>query len=224
VRQRHRIPRKTKSKEDEARMSKYYDVNDLLAEEETLPTVFNTSVYGLGRALDPACDSEDLPASSSVTLPFWLADFLSSKKMLKPLMPKFLKKRLRDELQGEAGCVDLRERCKFFYGLGRKLCGMQDLDGSEELSEFLLNTFTSRFKGMLTNSHICSNETRETYNKVLSNEELELFTSAQTSSQEFEKWIYSKSNRIESRIKRRKRQREWDSQDFRVRTRPVVAA
>ena len=81
--------------------------------------------------------------------------------------------RLRDELQGEAGCVDLRERCKFFYGLGRKLCGLQDLDGSEELSEFLLNTFTSRFKGMLTNSHVCSNETRETYNKVLSNEELE---------------------------------------------------
>lgn len=81
--------------------------------------------------------------------------------------------RLRDELQGEAECVDLRERCKFFYGLGRKLCTLQDLDGNEELAEFFLNTFTQRFKGMLTNSHVCSNETREAYSKVLSNEELE---------------------------------------------------
>ena len=205
-------------------MAKYYDVNDVLAEEEPLPTVFNTAVYGLGRALDPSCDSEDLPVSSSVNLPFWLVENLSKRKILKPLMPKFLKKRLRDELQGEAECVDLRERCKFFYELGRKLCRLQDLDGSEELSDFLLNTFTSRFKGMLTNSHVCSNETREAYSKVLSNEELELFTSAQMSSKAFEKWIYSKTNRIESRIKRRRKQREWDSQDFRMRTRPVVAA
>ena len=69
-------------------MSKYYDADDILAEEETLPTVFNTSVYGLGRALDPSCDSEDLPVGSSVNLPFWLANFLSQRKMLKPQMPK----------------------------------------------------------------------------------------------------------------------------------------
>jgi len=205
-------------------MAKYYDVDDILAEQETLPTVFNTEVYALGRALDPSCDSENLPAGSSVNLPFWLADFLSHRKMLKPHLPKFLKKRLRDELQGEAGCVDLRDRCKFFYELGRKLCTLSELDGSEDLSEFLLNTFTSRFKEMLTTSHVCSNETRETYSKVLTNEELELFTRAQASSKAFERWIYSKSTVISSRIKRNKRKREWEGQEFRFRTRPVVSA
>ena len=66
-------------------MAKYYDVDDILAEQETLPTVFNTEVYALGRALDPSCDSENLPAGSSVNLPFWLADFLSHRKMLNAL-------------------------------------------------------------------------------------------------------------------------------------------
>ncbi|QDZ18129.1 subunit Psf3 of DNA replication GINS complex [Chloropicon primus] len=205
-------------------MAKYYDVDDILAEEETLPTVFNTSVYGLGRALDPSCDSKDLPVGSNVNLPFWLADFLSRRKMLKPHLPKFLKKKLRDELQGEAECVDLRDRCKFFYELGRKLCTLQNLDGSEDLSAFLLNTFTSRFTGMLTTSHICSNEKRQNYTKVLSNEELELFVRAQASSKAFEKWIYSKGLKISSRIKRNKRKREWEGQEFRFRTRPVVSA
>ena len=207
-------------------MSKYYDADDILAEEETLPTVFKTSVYGLGRALDPSCDSEDLPVGSSVTLPFWLANFLSQRKMLKPQMPKFLKKKLRDELQGEAECVDLRDRCKCFYELGRKLCTLQDLDGSEDLAEFLLNTFTSRFKGMLTISHVCSNETRQKYDRVLSNEELVLFSRAQASSKAFEKWIYSNGLVISSRIGRKRRQREWEGQDFRFRTRsePVISA
>ena len=50
-----------------------------------------------------------------------------------------------------------------------------------------------------------------------------VFTSAQTSSKAFEKWIYSKSNRIESRLKRKRSAKEWDAQDFRFSTRPVVA-
>ena len=69
-----------------------------------------------------------------------------------------------------------------------------------------------------------SNETRETYSKVLTNEELELFTRAQASSKAFERWIYSKSTVISSRIKRNKRKREWEGQEFRFRTRPVVSA
>ena len=45
--------------------------------------------------------------------------------------------------------------------------------GNQELGEFLLKTFTSRFKDMLIGSHVCSNATRETYNKMMANEELQ---------------------------------------------------
>jgi len=73
---------------------------------------------------------------------------------------------------------------------------------------------------------VCSNETRQKYDRVLSNEELVLFSRAQASSKAFEKWIYSNGLVISSRIGRKRRQREWEGQDFRFRTRsePVISA
>ena len=97
-----------------------------------------------------------LPVISKVALPFWLAEFLSKRKMLTPMVPSYLKKRfvcasvasktmpppvsyrtvvsfflhptrLRDDLQGESGSVDLRGKCRFFYEVGRKLCTLPDL-------------------------------------------------------------------------------------------------
>jgi GINS complex subunit 3 len=51
---------------------KFLDIDEILAEEERIACIFSLDASGLG-TLDPTSNEEDLPASSKVELPLWLA-------------------------------------------------------------------------------------------------------------------------------------------------------
>ena len=65
-------------------MSKYFDVHSFLAEQETVPVVFNSGCTGLGKEMDKQCDGHDLPSYAEVMLPFWLVPKLFEQNMVAP--------------------------------------------------------------------------------------------------------------------------------------------
>ena len=69
-------------------MSKYFDVHSFLAEQETVPVVFNSGCTGLGKEMDKQCDGHDLPSYAEVMLPFWLVPKLFEQNMVAPSLPE----------------------------------------------------------------------------------------------------------------------------------------
>lgn len=51
---------------------RFLDIDEILAEEERMSCVFSLDASGLG-SLDPTSNEEDLPATSKIELPLWLA-------------------------------------------------------------------------------------------------------------------------------------------------------
>ncbi len=99
----------------------YFSMEAILAEEDRVPVVFNTTAASLG-FLDPGCKDEDLPAKSRVVrpihppthstssqrpthlplikqeLPLWLAQSLEAKNMVRLELPKHYTARFREDL------------------------------------------------------------------------------------------------------------------------------
>jgi GINS complex subunit 3 len=76
---------------------KYLDIDEILSEEERMPSVFNLDASGLG-CLDSTNHSPDLPAHSKVELPLWLAHVLSDKNMVNMEVPKHYGVRIREDI------------------------------------------------------------------------------------------------------------------------------
>ncbi|EMS62913.1 hypothetical protein TRIUR3_20793 [Triticum urartu] len=150
----------------------YYNVDDILMEEELISVVFQVTANGVGM-LDPGAERNShlfllpwkmkwriLPGSNKkrndlilyvqvekgakVDLPFWLAHgMLSLEQAVSINVPPCFTQKTRKEIQADAACVDLRVRCPHFYELG---CKIVPLVGDKSIGQFLRYAFTSRYK------------------------------------------------------------------------------
>ncbi|CAB4300806.1 unnamed protein product [Prunus armeniaca] len=75
------------------KMSSYYDIDDILVEEQVEP-------------------------GSKVELPYWLAHELHLRKVAKMKVPACFNQRTKLELGADGASVDLRSRCLYFYEFG----------------------------------------------------------------------------------------------------------
>ena len=96
-------------------MSKYFDVHSFLAEQETVPVVFNSGCTGLGKEMDKQCDGHDLPSYAEVMLPFWLVPKLFEQNMVAPSLPECFDERVWMVVHAEPRNVPIREFCHFRF-------------------------------------------------------------------------------------------------------------
>jgi GINS complex subunit 3 len=102
-------------------MPGYYDIDDILMEEEPISVVFQVSANGVG-LLDPGAERNSVEKGAKVDLPFWLAHgLLSLEQAVSINVPPCFTQKTRKEIQADAACVDLRIRCPYFYELGCKI-------------------------------------------------------------------------------------------------------
>ncbi|WVZ94048.1 hypothetical protein U9M48_039990 [Paspalum notatum var. saurae] len=102
-------------------MSGYYDIDDILMEDEPISVVFQVTANGVG-LLDPGAESNCVEKGAKVDLPFWLAHgLLSLEQAVSINPPPCFTQKTRKEIQADAACVDLRVRCPYFYELGCKI-------------------------------------------------------------------------------------------------------
>ncbi|XP_078447680.1 DNA replication complex GINS protein PSF3-like [Wolffia australiana] len=182
-------------------MANYYNVDDILMEEEPILSIFQVKASGVG-LLDPGSESNCVETGAKVDVPFWLAHELHLRQAVSLVVPPCFSQRTRKEVQADAACVDLRSRCPFFYELG---CKIFPLVNDKSIGQFLLYTFTSRYKEMLSKAHSGPVSTSPRYVPRLTHEETQLFRAAQSSIAAFRKWRVGGSRMEKASILGRKR-------------------
>ncbi|XP_034599989.1 DNA replication complex GINS protein PSF3 isoform X1 [Setaria viridis] len=173
-------------------MPGYYDIDDILMEDEPISVVFQVTANGVG-LLDPGAESNFVEKGAKVDLPFWLAHgLLSLEQAVSMNPPPCYTQKTRKEIQADAACVDLRVRCPYFYELG---CKIVPLVNDKSIGMFLRYAFTSRYKEVLSKSHSSSTMTVPKFVPRLTKEETrdslcfrQVFESARESMAAFKKW------------------------------------
>lgn len=167
-------------------MANYYDIDDILAEEEMVPAVFQQAADGVG-LLDSSDDTNTVEAGSKAELPFWLSRDLHVRGVVSVDVPTYFRKasRTRKELVADAAHVDLRSRCQYFFELGLKIA---PLVGDRTIGSFLLLAFQTRYKEVLIKAHTAAPAVAPKHLSLLTNEETKLYEAGQSSTAAFKKW------------------------------------
>ncbi|XP_068669401.1 DNA replication complex GINS protein PSF3-like [Aristolochia californica] len=165
-------------------MANYYNIDDILMEEELVSVVFQVGANGVG-LLDPGCETNDVEKGAKVDLPFWLAHELYSRQVVSINVPTCFSQKTWKEVQADAACVDLRSRCPYFYELG---CRVAPLVGDRSIGSFLLYTFAGRYKEALCKGHSAGFNSTPKFLPLLTKEESQLFEAARSSMAAYKKW------------------------------------
>ncbi|KAI8023549.1 hypothetical protein ACSBR2_006049 [Camellia fascicularis] len=165
-------------------MSQYYDIDDIIAEDELVPAVFQVSANGVG-LFDSSDETNKVEQGSKVELPFWLARELHLRQAVSINLPHCFNQKTREELAADAAHVDLRNRCPYFYELGRKLF---TLVGDKTIGTLLLAAFQTRYREVLIKAQTAALAVAPKFLTLLTKEETKLYEAAQSSMVAFKKW------------------------------------
>jgi GINS complex subunit 3 len=165
-------------------MSKYYDLNDILVEDEVVSTVFHHKANGVGN-LDPGSEDDNVEKGAVVELPLWLAQDLSRRKIIQVNLPPCFGAKVRKEVQADPACVNLRSKCPYFYEMG---CKLADITGDPSLGGFLLSTLRGRYRDILCKALTSTITSTPKFMTLLTQEETHLFEAGRDSMRTFQKW------------------------------------
>ena len=127
----------------------YLNLDEILSEEERMPSIFLIDGSGLGH-LDSTNDLIDLPANTKIELPFWLVQTLLEKNMIEIELPKHYGSRIREDIMAGALAVPLREYSFYYFEVGWKL---SKLTRDNDLRKTLRIAFTGdRYKALMARS------------------------------------------------------------------------
>ncbi|KAI3817232.1 hypothetical protein L1987_11021 [Smallanthus sonchifolius] len=164
-------------------MARYYDIDDILADEELVPAVFLEAVNGVG--LLESNDTNRVEPRSKVELPFWLASELHLRQAATVSLPPCFNKKTREEIGADGAHVDLRSRCSYFYDLG---CKIVRLIGDKTIGSLLLVAFQTRYKEVLIKAHTSASAMAPKFLSLLTKEETKLYDAAKSSTAAFKTW------------------------------------
>ncbi|CAI7764299.1 unnamed protein product [Closterium sp. NIES-53] len=174
-------------------MSNYYDLDDILAEDEKLPVTFRTGATGVGRALDPSTDADDLAVGAKVDLPVWMVPALAKRNMVSALEPRMFGERIRKEVQADAACVNLRACSPYYYSLGTKIAPwVRD----KTLTRFLFTTFVERYADLLTRAFVLPEKEVPRVRRLLPKEEQQLLSAGYAAMRRYTAWQEQSCNRL----------------------------
>nr|XP_043613843.1 DNA replication complex GINS protein PSF3-like [Erigeron canadensis]XP_043613844.1 DNA replication complex GINS protein PSF3-like [Erigeron canadensis] len=164
-------------------MAQYYDLDDILADEELVPVVFLEAVNGIG--LVDSTETVRVEPKSKAELPFWLAKELHLRQAVSVSVPPCYNNKTREEIGADGAHVDLRSRCSYFYELG---CKIVQLIGDKTIGSLLLVAFQTRYKEVLIKAHTAASVLTPKYLSLLTKEETKLYDAAKSSAVAFKTW------------------------------------
>jgi len=103
-------------------MEDYYDLDNILSEEEKIPVSFLYPAWQLG-FLDPGSGEEDLKRGAKVEVSVWLGKELQKNKYISLETPKLYGPKMRGALNADSQIISLHST-PFFYHLGSLLAAM----------------------------------------------------------------------------------------------------
>jgi GINS complex subunit 3 len=159
-------------------MSRFFSIDDILAEDERMPLKWLSDAVGVGY-LDPSNGSDDVSSGSTMELPFWLAEVLKGKGHVDMSLPAVYSRKSRADIMADAVSARLREKSPFFYLVGLRL-GPLLSSGVEAaaLSKDVHQTLADRAAGILRTAKSGLGEDVSRYRNLLTDLEQQIFDSA----------------------------------------------
>lgn len=125
----------------------YYDLDDIIKDQQTIPCRFNVTVPNLGFLIDSP--GTEIKKDSTVNLPVWLVRMLtlipissdSDTPFISPLPTREFSPKVINALKSDPINVDLKLLSTVYYPLARQWLQMVD---SPALAEVLVDAFKAR--------------------------------------------------------------------------------
>ncbi|KAF9594275.1 hypothetical protein IFM89_028932 [Coptis chinensis] len=146
-------------------MASYYDIDDIIMEDEVLVPVFQIVANGVGM-LDPGAERNCVCLERNTD---WRSGWT------------------RKEIQADVACVDLKSRCSYFYELGCKVAPLFALMAKPECPAKNWKGH-GRYKEVLSKAHSAAFIMAPKFLTLLTKEETQLYEAARSSMTAFKKW------------------------------------
>lgn len=167
----------------------YWDIDDILAEEESVTIKVTKDFEGLG-FLNPVANDINLKKSSRLAVPLWLGSLMAMREMVNIEVPKFYGESYRNTLEADPRIISLKERSNYFFEVGGKLSSL--LEGAN-LIELLLKVFISRVLHLFNE---ITNNSDPKIVKKLTEIELEIYERGMKTFRELHDWQERKFDMI----------------------------
>ncbi|CAG9313262.1 unnamed protein product [Blepharisma stoltei] len=166
----------------------YWDIDDILAEEEPIPVKTTKELKGLG-FLDITNKPLDLPAESRFQAPLWLAAILQRTETDIEL-PKYFRTSYRASLEADPSIVSLKAQSQYFFEVGTKLTEIAEDD---DLKQLLLKVLMKRIKFLIG---YIENKSNPNILKRLTELEISIYEKGRKTMIELEDWRERKYEKI----------------------------
>ena len=187
--------------------SKYWDIDDFLAEDELITAQAEQKCYNLA-VLDNSAkkDEMDLEAGAKVDIPLWLALRLGSHEFVGVDIPVIFRERFKKVLMADPSVVNLRDKSPYYYEIGIKLCEYIE---DKTLIPLMCTVFLTRAKAIIRKSFCSSSEESNVFMKKLTNTERRLFEYGRDSITSYKFWKddtenamqFTNANRLRKKVK-----------------------
>lgn len=167
----------------------YWDIDDILAEEEQINIQVTEEIHGVG-FLNPAANSINLQKASRLTVPLWLGTTMAMRQLATIEVPKYYGESYRNTLEADPSIISLKDRSTYFFEVGGKLSSL--LEGTN-LIELLLKVFIARV------IHLYNQITHSTDPRIvkkLTELELEIYEKGMKTHREMHDWQERKFDMI----------------------------
>ncbi|KAL4472859.1 hypothetical protein ABPG72_020593 [Tetrahymena utriculariae] len=197
----------------------YYDIDDILSEDEKVNVKFNEICVGIG-FLDQHqefSDGKDIPKGTVLEMPFWLgvqlAQTISVSKQSNfeedtPIavleIPKIYRSQFQNSLLADPTVINLREKSNYFYEFGLKMAEYLE---DPKLIDILICVFLKRAKQFAKLSFSLIIQQCDDMILRMTHSELNIFNSGRKISmelrqQKFDETQNSHYNQIFTKLKR----------------------
>lgn len=175
--------------------SKYWDIDDILAEDDNVTVIAMHKGYKLS-FLDPNANKteKDLEEGTKTEIPLWLAHRLSVHKFLAVESPLPYREKFKKALLADPTVINLRDKSAYYYERAIRLADI--LEDSGSISEVLPEIFLKRIKGLLKTAQHMPLEESTSFTKKLTNIERHIFESGRDAIINYKMWKDDTSNLI----------------------------
>ncbi|KAM9956868.1 hypothetical protein ACTFIR_003603 [Dictyostelium discoideum] len=170
----------------------YFDINDILAEEQKITCNFFYDAYNLGQ-LEEGSRDPDMKKGSKVDLPYWMALALAKSNFVSVIMPPEYQDEYKNKLIADPNVISMR-LFPYYDKIGVQL---SDFFGDRKLKLLLFRVFRERFLNIYSQS---INLKETDISKILGNltyQEREVFSNGYKSSNDYDKWMSRKGEKVE---------------------------
>eukprot|EP00949_MAST-11_sp_MAST-11-sp1_P000395 g395.t1 len=169
----------------------YFDIDEILAEDEHISVQFRDDAKGLGYLLSGSIE-RDLKADESVQVPIWCAEKILPFGVADLDTPRFFSSRFISNLEADPPSTDLKVQSSIYFDLAMRMAPFIFETGQLEERRFFADSLSSAlYQRLITIIDVARHSHREDtseFTRRLTQLESRLFIAGCSSSQRFRRW------------------------------------